>query len=348
MTKRISKLKTAGIIVLAVVCLSAVVGVTVKLAKNFGNSGENGIVENLALNKTTYVYTDCTTEGALNTTEDSSCVLNLNADLSLNKRAKDVVFTYTWVNPTSTWANGKDVIDFVSLYYKEDDPLSVKLLCRYPFGERIVVTAKLKENEEISTDCVLDYAAKVSKVHMILPDGSELGRYSLNSNKKFLYSYTNDDSRYYQSVTFEYGTGTITPTSASLDNTALPCYSVSNLITSDFMLKTSDSATLTFIEQYCRGMSKRTACVKANGKYKYINFNSPYMFLVGTTGVDFTQPIAEVFASHINGQVWQTDYVRFYFSVTDSIRGNFTSYEVHQALTFTPNAEYVFATAIID
>ena len=64
-------------------------------------------------------------------------------------------------NPNSTWANGKDVNDYVYMSPSEDTK-SNNIACLQPFGNAIIVTAKSQDNPDISATCRLEYSQKVT------------------------------------------------------------------------------------------------------------------------------------------------------------------------------------------
>ena len=64
-------------------------------------------------------------------------------------------------NPNSTWANGKDVNDYVYMS-PSDDTKSNNIACLQPFGNAIIVTAKSQDNPDISATCRLEYSQKVT------------------------------------------------------------------------------------------------------------------------------------------------------------------------------------------
>jgi len=70
-----------------------------------------------------------------------------------------VDWSLAWSNPSSTWANGKTVTDYVSL---SGSGKSCTVACMQPFGQQIIVTAKSQDNPDVSATCTLEYAQKVT------------------------------------------------------------------------------------------------------------------------------------------------------------------------------------------
>lgn len=365
MEKRVETVKVIVIIALVLVCLSAIVAVTVRFGRFEQSSSNNSRTEDssnsvdnnknddnkpttsVTLNKTTYMFLDNVSEGASAGDNDSFSVVNITSTVKTTSGIRDVDYSYSWNDAQSEWATGKDVTDYISVNYDDDNPLTIKLVCQKPFGEKIVLVATSRADKSVFSQCTIDYGAKVNNVHMVVNGDTEYGVFSLNSNNKFLYKYTPNAYNYFKSVTFDYGVGTVRPTVANLVSDVLPQYSVSNLLTSEFMLKTTETATLQYIEKYCKGMQRRTVCVKTDDSYKYIDFSSPYMFLIGITGQEPPETaIVKEFADHINSQNWAVDCVTLYYTVYDSLRGSGNRYEVKRDLVYTPNSGYVFGEAV--
>ena len=64
-----------------------------------------------------------------------------------------VDWTVAWTNPTSTWANGKNVTSYVTL---SGSGKSATVACLQPFGQQITVTATSQDNPEIKATCNLN------------------------------------------------------------------------------------------------------------------------------------------------------------------------------------------------
>lgn len=64
-------------------------------------------------------------------------------------------------NSPNTWAQGKNVTDYVTLT-KSADTKTATLSCKAPFGCQITVTATSDANSAATASCTLDYAQKVT------------------------------------------------------------------------------------------------------------------------------------------------------------------------------------------
>ena len=70
-----------------------------------------------------------------------------------------VDWSVSWSNPSSTWASGKTVTDYVSL---SGSGKSCTVACLQPFGQQIIVKATSQDNPDVSATCTLEYAQKVT------------------------------------------------------------------------------------------------------------------------------------------------------------------------------------------
>ncbi len=78
-------------------------------------------------------------------------------------------------DPSSEWANGKTVTDYVTLTTETENALSAVLTCLQPFGEPIIVKATSVYNPEYFATCTLGFEKKVEDVRFTLYyDGEEL------------------------------------------------------------------------------------------------------------------------------------------------------------------------------
>lgn len=81
---------------------------------------------------------------------------------------KRVDWSLAWANPSSTWAKGKEVGDYISLDSMDN---SVTATCLAPFGEQIVLKATLKADETLSDSMTLDFYKRVEGVTLNLDAG---------------------------------------------------------------------------------------------------------------------------------------------------------------------------------
>ena len=83
---------------------------------------------------------------------------------------KTVDWSVAFVNPSSSWANGKKVTDYVTVTPTSDGALTATVECKQAFGEQIKVTATSTNNPEKSASCTVDYSQKVTGVSVSIGD----------------------------------------------------------------------------------------------------------------------------------------------------------------------------------
>lgn len=78
-----------------------------------------------------------------------------------NATNKAVDWSVAFVNPSSAWASGKSVTNYVTVTPTSDGALTANVECKQAFGEQIKVTVTSRDNENASASCAIDYAARV-------------------------------------------------------------------------------------------------------------------------------------------------------------------------------------------
>ena len=74
---------------------------------------------------------------------------------------KAVDWSVSFVNPSSSWASGKSVTDYVTVTPTSDGALTANVNCLKAFGEQIKVTVTSRVNPEAKAECTLDYARRI-------------------------------------------------------------------------------------------------------------------------------------------------------------------------------------------
>lgn len=74
---------------------------------------------------------------------------------------KAVDWAVSFVNPSSSWASGKTVTDYVTVTPTSDGALNATVNCLKAFGEQIKVTVTSRVNPEAKAECTLDYARRI-------------------------------------------------------------------------------------------------------------------------------------------------------------------------------------------
>ena len=75
---------------------------------------------------------------------------------------KAVDWSVEFVNPSSEWATGKSVTDYVTITPTADGALTANVECKKPVGEQIKVVVTSRANTEAKAECTLDYARRVT------------------------------------------------------------------------------------------------------------------------------------------------------------------------------------------
>ncbi|MBQ3220590.1 MAG: hypothetical protein IJB34_01360 [Clostridia bacterium] len=73
-----------------------------------------------------------------------------------------VDWTLTWSNPSSSWASGKTVTDYVTVVASGSSSKIATVSCLQPFGTQIIITATSQDNPTVKATCSVDYAQKVT------------------------------------------------------------------------------------------------------------------------------------------------------------------------------------------
>lgn len=86
---------------------------------------------------------------------------------------KTVDWAVAFVNPSSAWANGKTVTDYVTVTPTSDGSTMATVQCLKDFGEQIKVTVTSRDNEEAKAECTVDFAKRVASVSIPLKNLTE-------------------------------------------------------------------------------------------------------------------------------------------------------------------------------
>ncbi len=79
---------------------------------------------------------------------------------------KALTWSLSFANPSSSWANGKNVNDYVTVDVNESDSTKATVRCLAPFGEQIILTAQSVANPEVTASCTVDFMQKIESVQM--------------------------------------------------------------------------------------------------------------------------------------------------------------------------------------
>lgn len=81
-----------------------------------------------------------------------------------NATNKAVDWTITFVNPSSAWATGKTVTDYVTVTPTADGALTANVECLKDFGEKVRVTVTSRDNTSVKANATVDYTQKLQSV----------------------------------------------------------------------------------------------------------------------------------------------------------------------------------------
>lgn len=79
---------------------------------------------------------------------------------------KTVDWAVAFVNPSSEWASGKTVTDYVTVTPSSDGSTTATVQCLEDFGEQIVVTVTSRDNPEATAQCTVDFAKRIEDIKM--------------------------------------------------------------------------------------------------------------------------------------------------------------------------------------
>lgn len=82
---------------------------------------------------------------------------------------KAVDWEVAFVNPSSAWASGKNVSDYVKVVPESDGAAVATVECLKAFGERIKITVISRANPLAKAECVLDYARRILDTAIYYP-----------------------------------------------------------------------------------------------------------------------------------------------------------------------------------
>ena len=74
---------------------------------------------------------------------------------------KQVDYSIAWKNPSSDWANGKNIQDYLALAQSADGALTATLACAQAFGEQAIITVVARGAENVKATATVDYRKKL-------------------------------------------------------------------------------------------------------------------------------------------------------------------------------------------
>lgn len=145
-----------------------------------------------------------------------------------NATNKSVDWSVAFVNPSSAWAKGKTVTDYVTVTPTSDGALTANVECLQAFGDQIKVTVTSRVSDTISAACTVDYAKRIVTARSVWY-GSETPRDE--------YVFDSSDSEY--TITSE---NSIIPTLDFSDDSDYSAYTVNDTFEQTWSIAFSSTA----------------------------------------------------------------------------------------------------------
>ncbi len=110
-----------------------------------------------------------------NETDYESETLTITATVSPDNSADNTGLDWSMAfkNPSSAWATGKTLSDYMTLTPSGTDAAGskkVSVKCLKPFGEQVVITATSQDNPEVTASCTADFAQRIESATLKFGD----------------------------------------------------------------------------------------------------------------------------------------------------------------------------------
>lgn len=83
---------------------------------------------------------------------------------------KTVNWSAAFADPSSAWASGKNVYDYISVKPTSDGALTAVVSAVQPFGEQIIISVVCRANAKVKASCTVDYGKRLAKKISIVAD----------------------------------------------------------------------------------------------------------------------------------------------------------------------------------
>ena len=218
-TKKIMKVTAAGLVA-AVVLMAAVAVPYSSAAKRGGvvSDGPGGMTFGSARSEGVTVVAaeipkaEYESYGVMPIAETA---YTLTATVNEDATRKAVDWTVEFANPSSQWATGKTVTEYVTATSSGD--LTATVQCLKAFGEQILVSAVSKDDPQVKATCTCDYQKSIATITLGLYNDEYRDSKILektfdvtSKNKEFVCAFDYNKTYYYK-ATFDLGLGTIDP-----------------------------------------------------------------------------------------------------------------------------------------
>lgn len=135
-----------------------------------------------------------------------------------NATNQNVTWSIAWKNPSSSWASGKTVTDYVTVTPDSSNSKVATVTCVKAFSEQVIVTATAAGNTSVKKTCTVDYETRVLGIQSSTQSYEGIDSYEFFGEYR---AYINPKSGQIEDSWIEsscedpfaikYGEGTITP-----------------------------------------------------------------------------------------------------------------------------------------
>lgn len=109
-----------------------------------------------------------TDDDGIATVAEDSCVLIASND-SGDSSLEEYIWSAKFENASSTWANGKNVTDYLSISTSADTKQQT-IRAKQAYGEPIIITVASKVNSDATATCKFDYVKRITDVTLKIND----------------------------------------------------------------------------------------------------------------------------------------------------------------------------------
>jgi hypothetical protein len=119
----------------------------------------------------------------------------INPDVFDNKT---IVWSARFNNLASSWANGKEISDYLTLdKATTNSGESVSLICHKDFGEQIIVTASTEADSSKKALCTVDYKKRIKDISYTFKyDNNDIQNVTPDEDGVYRIDYTNENKNY--------------------------------------------------------------------------------------------------------------------------------------------------------
>lgn len=89
-----------------------------------------------------------------------------------NATNKKLTWSAAFVNPNSTWANGKQLSTYLTIA-PSADTLTCTVTCLQAFGEQIRISVVSQDNASATANCLVDFQKNITGAKLVLVNGSD-------------------------------------------------------------------------------------------------------------------------------------------------------------------------------